>query len=509
MIITKGSKIYDDQNSTYVVEELIGNGGFSKVFRIKKEENGEYYALKSFSSEFENEDELNSFRNEISKAMQVKNENVVEYKFFNDGEKIPELPPYIIMEYCNGGSLENYIKNVLESGQGLSNEEIKNILLQLIDGMEKINEKVVHRDIKLQNILLTNGIIKISDFGISKNIDDSTRTMTFKGYGTKEYIAPEAWRMEKNTKKMDIYSMGIVFYQVVTLSRYPYDIKNGKIEEYRNAHLYGSVIRPSKYNSNLELTIETIILKMLEKEPNKRFDDWREIRDLINIEVPNKNSRAILDKIIKKRILIDEENRKVKIEETKKLEAINEKKKLISYSVYTNLYQPIKEFVDDFNKLYASGKMWISDYNVSVNRMNEVNVTTLSSKKIHVIIKSIIDEVFEEELRDPFLGNYYKKTYRPKLQDKEILAWGAIYFDNQMSYNLVLVEDEESMYGKWYQIKNRNNALYRTPRLPEPFAFEFNEIEDELGKINAMHIYTSNVEMLNIDELLGNFEKII
>ena len=94
-------------------------------------------------------------------------------------------------------------------------------------------------------------------------------------------------------------------------------------------------------------------------------------------------------------------------------------------------------------------------------------------------------------------------------QQHELLFHFLLYFDKQISYNLILVEDDECMYGKWYQIKNRNHALSREPRLPEPFAFDFREIEDELGKMNAIHIYTSNIEPLNKEELLGNIESII
>ena len=508
MIISKGTTVYDNEKNEYLIEERIGGGGFSAVFKIKNKQDGTYYALKTFSSDFENETELRTFKNEISKAMQVKSKNVVEYKFFNDGEEFPELPPYIIMEFCNDGTLESYIKKIVESGNNISNEEIKSIILQLIEGMTDINEKVIHRDIKLQNILLSNGIIKISDFGISKSIADSTRTITFKGYGSPEYTASEGWKFEKNTIKMDIYSMGIVFYQIVTLLNYPYNINKETQEEYRNAHLYGSVVSPRKYNSNLELSIESIILKMLEKESNKRFNDWNEIKSLINIENQKPNEQ-LLNRILTKRILIDEENRKIEIERTKKQKEIDENKKIICYSILENIYQPIKNFVDAFNSSYASGKIWISDYEITLERINEIQMRTISKKKMHIIINTIIEEEFSVEYKDPFFEQYHKKSYRPQLNGKEILAWGAVYFEGQMSYNLILVKDEESMYGKWFQIKNRNSAFCRNPRMPEPFAFDFHEIENEIKHMNVMHIYTSTIEEFNKEELLGNIEGII
>ena len=508
MVISKDSKVYDNENKEYIVEERIGGGGFSSVFRIKKVENGEHYALKTFKSDFADKTELESFKNEVSKAMQVESDNTVKYLFFNDGEIYSELPPYIIMEYCNGGTLEEYIENIKNTEKNITNEDLKKIFAQLVSGMRDINNKVIHRDIKLKNILLQDGIIKIGDFGISKSIAETTRTMTFKGYGTKEYTAPEGWRGEKNTIKMDIYSMGIVFYQIATLLNYPYNIQKATDDEYRNAHLFGSVINPKNYNKDLEYSIETTILKMLEKEPNKRFNSWEEIQKQISVEKNNKNSE-ILDRILKKRIDIDEANRKKEIENTKRQEGINERKKTVNYSIYENIYMPIKEFIESFNKQYASGKINISDYSVNTDTFSNIRIDTISGKRVDIEIHSIIDRVFTRERQDAFFGNIYEEEYRPELKNKEILAWGIVNFSDELSYNLILVYDTESIYGHWYQLKNSNSPFNQNPRTPELFAFDFNEIEEELHYINAMHIYNSSLEEYNKDEMLENMGKII
>lgn len=508
MVISKDSIIYDNNKEEYKVEERIGGGGFSSVFKIKKIDDGEYYALKTFSSDFADKIELETFKNEISKSMQVESKNTVKYLFFNDGEIFSDLPPYIIMEYCNGGTLEGYMEDIKNSENVITNEELKKIYSQLINGMKDINSKVIHRDIKLKNILLKDGIIKIGDFGISKSVSETTRTMTFKGYGTKEYISPEGWKFEKNTIKMDIYSMGIVFYQIATLLNYPYKIQNGTADEYRNAHLYGSVTNPRSYNKDIEFNIETTILRMLEKEPNKRFSNWEEIQNQIAVEKNNKNLE-ILDRILKKRIAIDEKNRKIEIENTKRQEAINERKKTINYSIYENIYIPIKELIDDFNKLYASGKINITDYSVSTDTFSNIRINTISSKRIEIEIHSIVDKIFKRERQDQFFWNIYEEEYRPMLKGKEILAWGMINYADELSYNLILVNDNENIYGKWYQLKNSNSAFNQIPRTPEIFAFEFNEIEKELHYINVMHIYNSVLEEYNKDEMIENMEKII
>ena len=91
------------------------------------------------------------------------------------------------------------------------------MFLQLASGMKHINSILVHRDIKPDNILIVDDVLKITDFGLAKYAEATTRSVTFKGYGTKEYCAPEVCKNEKNTIYMDIYSMGIVFYEIATL----------------------------------------------------------------------------------------------------------------------------------------------------------------------------------------------------------------------------------------------------------------------------------------------------
>ena len=117
--------------------------------------------------------------------------------------------------------------------------------------MKCISEHLVHRDIKPENILNFHGVLKITDFGLSKISGESTKTMTFKGYGTSPYVAPEAWNNDRNTIQMDIYSMGIVFYELATLS-YPYEkpTVNDPIA-FRSMHLFKPAINPSSINKNL------------------------------------------------------------------------------------------------------------------------------------------------------------------------------------------------------------------------------------------------------------------
>ncbi len=143
---------------------------------------------------------------------------------------------------------------------------------QLVDGMEAINARLIHRDIKPDNIVVSGNDLKITDFGLSKLVQEATRTSTFKGFGCLQSLAPEAWMSEKNTTQMDIYSMGLVFYEIATL-RYPYSVAGSDPHLWKEAHLYQSVSRPEKHNPNIGQIVSQVIMGMLEKKPSGRPKD--------------------------------------------------------------------------------------------------------------------------------------------------------------------------------------------------------------------------------------------
>lgn len=182
----------------------------------------------------------------------------------------------------------------------------------------------MHRDIKPENILVSNDVLKITDFGLAKISSESTRTMSFKGYGTVAYIAPEAWNSDKNTIQMDIYSMGIVFYELATL-QYPYEINTSDIEAYKNAHLFSRVKNTYELQKNVGVDVASIIMTMLEKPTQKRFVDWGTIAKQLGNTPSGTTERmnSIVNMAIAKKIRVDtqeqqrieEENRRRKEEE--------------------------------------------------------------------------------------------------------------------------------------------------------------------------------------------------
>jgi serine/threonine protein kinase len=154
---------------------------------------------------------LDLFIREAEVASRVTDTQVVRVVY--PGEK----PAFIAFEYVEGNTFNREIAQRRLNTQYASDRELVADVLQLVRGMKAINVEVIHRDLKPDNIFLTDGVYKISDFGISRYVDEITRSNTFKGWGTAAYMAPEAFRSESVDWRSDQYSLGIVFYEMAGL----------------------------------------------------------------------------------------------------------------------------------------------------------------------------------------------------------------------------------------------------------------------------------------------------
>lgn len=223
MLISVGDKVLDGNNVEVVLTKEINRGGFGTVYQGQRVDNDEIVAVKILPNAISDPNDRLSLVKELQQSQIITHDNVIKYYFINDGDTLPNYPPYIIMEYADQGTLADLLEEHKRENKLFSQEQIRDMLLQLSNGMKAINSKLIHRDIKPLNILLKDNLLKITDFGLSKILSDTTHTNTFKGGGTYMYMAPEAWNNSKNTIQMDMYSMGIVFYEIATL-KYPYKL---------------------------------------------------------------------------------------------------------------------------------------------------------------------------------------------------------------------------------------------------------------------------------------------
>lgn len=497
MIIMPGSKVFDGDGAEYTVCEFVGNGSFGNVYRIERDDNTEIFALKTLQIPFKHQDTLKAFMNEGSLATRISHSNVIRYHYFHDGLKYTDLPPYIIMEYAEGGTLDRILEERRKTGEFFTNDELKSCFVQLIGGMEAINEYLIHRDIKPDNILITNEGLKITDFGLSKIVEESTRTSTFKGLGCIPYQAPEGWKYEKNTIQMDIYSMGFVFYKLAALKHPFEELDLKEIEDWYNAHLYHTPESPDKVNSNLSSGISQLVMKMQEKSIVKRFKKWSEIkRALEKDNLPKTALTPFIENLLQKRL---EEDKQIKTEQLmreKRDKEIADFRKLCNFQFMESILNPLTEFIEEFNLKYEGSNIVIKKKNYKIG----CDIYWSSSKIIEIEVKELIDENFYREVTINDYGRRItkKELRHPHYNNRKIMAWGYVEGTNGKGFNLLLVEREGDVYGEWYVLINTNNSWSRNPRTPEPFAFNFNELEKEIENIGVMHIYKLSVNHFDL-----------
>lgn len=500
MIIKPGTIIYDEDKISYAIVDSIGSGGFGSVFKIEKEGDKSLWALKTLSETYQDEKLLKGLINEGNLAIKISHPNVIKYLFFHDGSLFNELPPYIIMEFANQGTLRQVLEKQLSKKEFLPNAELRQYFDELINGMEAINTELVHRDIKPENILIKDNILKISDFGLSKIVEEQTRTSTFKGLGTVKYIAPECWKNGKNTIKMDIYSMGIVFFELVTLC-HPLKVSNiNNILEWQDAHLFQSPQKPEKINPNITSIFSQVILKMLEKDGSKRFNNWEEIRSELKKEsLPQTKNTTLIDTMLKRRLDKDNEIKTEQLKTQKRQTEIDEFKKLVKFQLNKDILEPLKNLIEEFNTKYLGNKIQIQS-----EGSNKFIIKLASGYLLVLEIRELMDEEFYRRVeRDDYgMWSPVMRLERPLLNKRRILAWGRINNQYGKGFNILLVEKEGDIYGEWFVLWNTNSGLNSKPRAQEPFAFDFNVIEREVKTIGAMHIYNIKVEPLQIEHFV-------
>lgn len=257
-MLTEGMYIAD----RYEIIGKVGAGGMSDVYKAKDLTLGRFVAIKVLKPEFsEDLNFVTKFRTEAQSAAGLEHPNIVN--IYDVGSE--KGMHYIVMEYVEGITLKTYIE---KKGQ-LSFKEAVSIAIQVGRGIEAAhNKNIIHRDIKPQNIIIsTEGKVKVTDFGIAKAA--STNTISSDVMGSVHYSSPEQARNGFVDGKSDIYSLGIVMYEMVT-GRVPFD--GDTTVAVAIQHLQEEMVPPSAYAPNLPISMEKIILKCTQKNSDRRYE---------------------------------------------------------------------------------------------------------------------------------------------------------------------------------------------------------------------------------------------
>lgn len=271
--------------SRYELIEKIGEGGMSVVYKARCNKLNRFVAVKVLKNEFCNNDEIvEKFKNEAKSIATLSDNNIVNVLDVGTQDDIH----YIVMEYVKGKTLKDVIKQVGK----MNYETAISIAIQIAKALDCAHRnKIIHRDVKPQNILVTeDGIMKVTDFGIAKSATSATITNTTTIMGSAHYLSPEQAKGSFIDCRTDLYSLGIVLYEMVT-GTLPFEADSPVTIALK--HIQEKAVEPKQINSKIPDSLNTLINKAMEKDPNKRYQTAKElINDLQKIK---DNPNAVID----------------------------------------------------------------------------------------------------------------------------------------------------------------------------------------------------------------------
>lgn len=258
----------------YLIQSLVGVGGMANVYRGVDERTGNAIAVKVLKEEFlDNEELVRRFKNESKAISILDHPNIVKVYDVSVTDKLQ----YIVMEYVDGITLKEYLK---QRGGALTWKETVHFATQVLGALQHAHSKgIIHRDVKPQNImLLADGSIKMMDFGIARFSRAQSQTVSDKAIGSVHYISPEQAKGDKTDARTDIYSVGVMLYEMLS-GRLPFD-GDGAVS-IAIMQISDKAKPLAQVAPNVPEGLRQITEKAMEKDPAKRYQSAQEMLDAI------------------------------------------------------------------------------------------------------------------------------------------------------------------------------------------------------------------------------------
>jgi serine/threonine protein kinase len=476
---TLGTAFVGPNDETFKTTDFLGRGAFGEVYRAVGETSGSVVAVKLLPiGVLESNDSRVALLNEVKAAQQVKHPNVVQVLFVNDGTSSP-IGPYVVMEYVSGGTLATTLRAQEQSGKPIPLPRAIEMMVDIAQGARAINEKIIHRDIKPDNILVEGSNFKIGDFGISKFVDESTRLHTFKGGQHIAYMAPEGWQQLPNTFKLDVYSVGLVFYQVLT-AKHPFlsavPDPSGFLD-WEKAHLYQQCPDVRGSRPDVPLSIAQLLSRMVSKRATDR-PAWDEVLRILSEpgtagRVENPSIAAAVEAAVARKQQIDQSQMIAARKQSEHERQLG----LYRYSC-TTLLAELNPLVEQFNEKFQHGK---------ITRSN--------------------GPLYEFRIpmgRDIAISFFEPRPTGIKIRNGDVIGGGWIGILNGRSANLVLLRDgADDIYGHWTVCEMGLMPMVDPAALigqfglfegmPLPFGFKDGYFYDQIQfATGTVHVFTYN-----------------
>lgn len=493
-------------------------GGMGEVYTATDTVNRNKVAIKIISLDDENQMELLAEESKVS--MSLIHPNIVRTFFFGQFCSNGKTFFYSVMEFLSNGNFRDIIK---KQEQSIGLGHAVQYMFDLANGVFKAHSTIIHRDLKPENILVGNiGELKICDFGLARYIDLSTRTKTFKGWGTLPYMAPECWMMDQNTIAMDIYSLGIVYFELLTLKQ-PFTANNEL--EMRNQHLFVPLPDLLNIRSDLPVRLVEMVNRMTQKRAQDRYQSLSEVvKVLSTVSQDIQNEESAKDELLQKahRKIVQQQAELLKA--TKETEDQMTEQQLLNYSIET-LFTQIRKRVESLNKNLEGGQLRLNENSFQQSAASrKITIEFLGNKIDFKFFEPEEIVKYHEKVRERSIQIQRKKygmvLNAPgdnSLKKDGVCLVGMAYYRIDSSYrelygfNLVLRRlNPSDLYGEWWVAWFNDSALSAKGYLNSHYPLESDDFysEYEYGRSNVMHVRQMNFAKFQQEYLDDIFEKL-
>ena len=456
----------------YELIEKIGNGGMAKVYKAKDQILNRYVAVKILRDEFTTDQEfIKRFEAEAQSAASITHPNIVSvYDVGNEGNLY-----YIVMELVQGKTLKEII---VEEGSALPWKWSINIAIQIASALEVAHRnKIVHRDIKPHNIIITeDGVAKVTDFGIAKAVSNSTITSFGTTIGSVHYFSPEHARGGFTDSKSDLYSLGVVMYEMLT-GRVPFDADTPVSVALK--HMQEEPTPPIELNEKIPSSVNDIILKAMRKDTSLRYQSATEM--LKDLKVALKNPDG--DFVDNKEYQNDMPTQKISIKDIQKEE--NRTKKENKFVGFIKKHKGLSIFIG-LILLFALSL----GGTIAVSRLTEPKEVTLPNF-VGTKIEEAKKVAEEKELKVEVSSEEYNSQYEAGI----IISQDPLYSDN---YNIKVGTTVKVVVSKGIEQVTVPKVVDMTEeeaiKALEEAKLKVEKVEEESKKVDAGHVISQETE---------------
>lgn len=424
---------------------------------------------------------------------------------------------YSVMELCSKGSLR---KLIATSPALLDLNFCLDKFNDLLQGLKEAHRTIIHRDLKPENILIDlDDVLKIADFGISKYVDMVTRANTNKGSGTFPYMPPEGWSYGSNTVQMDIYSLGIIFFEMLTLQQ---PFIGPSYKEYEDQHLHKPLPNLTSFRSDVPALISSIIYKMTNKQNSDRYIDASEVYDAISANSGDGSAIQVnVDGIIanaqSKISSMSEKN----LQQQKMQDEFERKNNNLNYSI-RELFTNFSNVADQFNRRSQNERITVKPFIIPSNAYASTCRLNFFGKTITISFYNLSLDNYKKNKRERHY-EYQKRLYSMIMQEytpdwverdnMELAGKVEVNYKANSGYSLgwnvaLLKSSPDDTYGIWHVCKFKERQMFaNVPQNPLSFCINEPDFYDQynIGRSNgsAKDFYLSKLEPQDIADLIS------